>query len=394
MEGEPMTQKIIRQRRTFILCFTWIMLLAWRSTALSATDAAKNTVAIHKTTETLLSDSSWKLGSFPMDKGEPQQAFLPKFDDSGFRTVKVPGEVQLQIGLQGMDLYYQSKQLTLVNEKEWWYRKRFIVPKTDAGKRLRLVFEGVDYFASVWLNGEKLGEHEGCFVPFSYEVTSKIKYGAENVVVVKVTCPWVPNGRGFLEYLKGEWTLVAPGNIMRFPFPPFILGPYWDGIPAGGNAVFPMGLFRDVKLVASGSVTVDDLFVTTKSLNADGTATLGVTGTIQNFASQDIPITVDLKIAPDNFAGEPFSIHGESLSVHPGTNTFTQEVVVKDPHLWWTWDLGAQNLYKLTATSSPAAAAGADARTAMFGIRTIARKSDMSYWLNGKRLYLKGAWYP
>ena len=243
-------------------------------------------IPIGKTTETLLSGPDWKLGSSPMDQGEKKEIFLPKFDDSSYLTVKVPGEVQLQIGLQGMDLYYQSKQLTLVNEKEWWYRKRFVVPNGDAGKMLRLVFDGVDYFATVWLNGEKLGEHEGCYVPFSYDVTSKLKYGAENLLVVKVTCPWVPKGRGFLEYLKGEWTLVSPGNIMRFPFPPFILGPYWDGIPAAGNAVFPMGLFRDVKLVASGSIVVDDLFATTKSLNADGSATLGVSGRIENHADQ------------------------------------------------------------------------------------------------------------
>jgi hypothetical protein len=248
-------------------------------------------IAIAQSTETLLSGSDWKLGSFPMDKGELQEVFLPKFDDSGFRTIKVPGEVQLQIGLQGMDLYYQSKQLTLVNEKEWWYRKRFVVPKADAGKMLRLVFDGVDYFATVWLNGEKLGDHEGCYVPFSYDVSSKLKYGAENLVVVKVTCPWVPRGRGFLEYLKGEWTLVVPGQIMRFPFPPFILGPYWDGIPAGGNAVFPMGLFRDVRLVASGSMVIEDLFVTTKSLNADGSATVGVSGTVKNYAYQDVAAT-------------------------------------------------------------------------------------------------------
>jgi beta-mannosidase len=329
-----------------------------------------------------------------MDKGEPQGVFLPNFDDSSYLTVKVPGEVQLQIGLQGMDLYYQSKQLTLVNEKEWWYRKRFVAPKGDAGKLLRLVFDGVDYFATVWLNGEKLGEHEGCYVPFSYDVTSKLKYGAENLLVVKVTCPWVPKGRGFLEYLKGEWTLVAPGNIMRFPFPPFILGPYWDGIPAAGNAAFPMGLFRDVKLVASGSIVVDDLFVTTKSLNADGSATLGVSGTIENHADQEVAATLDLKITPDNFSGEALPLSKQSLSVHPGANTFSREVVVKDAHLWWTWDLGAQDLYKLTATISPAAGRGEDGRTAVFGIRTIVRKSDMSYWLNGKRLFLKGAWYP
>lgn len=387
-------EDITGKRSRFILLLISTILFAWSSVARSAAQTQPKIKPISETTERLLSDSNWKLGSFPMDKGESQEVFLPKFDDSGFRTVKVPGEVPLQMGLQGMDLYYQSKQLTLINEKEWWYRKQFVVPKADAGKLLRLVFEGVDYFATVWLNGEKLGEHEGCFVPFSYDVTSKLKYGQDNVVVVKVTCPWVPQGRGFLEYLKGEWTLVAPGNIMRFPFPPFILGPYWDGIPAAGNAVFPMGLFRDVRLVASGSVRVDDLFVTTMSLKADGTATLGVTGTIENSGNQDVVATLNLNMAPDNFSGELLSLPRQSISFHPGANTFAREVVVKDPHLWWTWDLGPQNLYKLTATISTAAGEGVDARTAVFGIRTVARKSDMSYWLNGKRLYLKGAWYP
>ncbi len=385
---------IINRHRCFILLFICTLAVICFAPIRSIAQSAEKIVSISTTTETLLSGSDWKLGSYPMDKGEPQEVYLPKFDDSGFRTVKVPGEVQLQIGLKGMDLYYQSKQVTLVNEKEWWYRKQFVVPKADAGKMLRLVFEGVDYFATVWLNGEKLGEHEGCFVPFSYDVTSKLKYGQENIVVVKVTCPWVPQGRGFLEYLKGEWTLVAPGNIMRFPFPPFILGPYWDGIPAAGNAVFPMGLFRDVKLVASGTVRVDDLFVATKTLNADGTATLAVTGTLRNDGDEDVAATLNLKMAPDNFSGEPVALPREEMNLHPGANTFTRDVVVKDPHLWWTWDLGAQNLYKLTATISPAAGAGTDAHTAVFGIRTIFRKPDMSYWLNGKRLYLKGAWYP
>jgi beta-mannosidase len=351
-------------------------------------------IPISRTTETLLSGPDWKLGSAPMDQGEGKKIFLPKFDDSNYLTVKVPGEVQLQIGLKGMDLYYQSKQLTLVNEKEWWYRKQFVVSKADTGKMLRLLFEGVDYFATVWLNGEKLGEHEGCYTAFSYDVSRKLKYGAENLLVVKVTCPWVPKGRGFLEYLKGEWTLVSPGNIMRFPFPPFILGPYWDGIPAAGNAVFPMGLFRDVKLVASGSATIDDLFVSTQALNSDGSATLQVSGTVQNYSDADFAATLDLGIKPDNFSGTSTALPRQSLSLHPGKNNFTQTVLIKDAHLWWTWDLGAQDLYKLTASISPTAGRGTDAKTAVFGIRTVARKADMSYWLNGKRLFLKGAWYP
>ncbi|MFN8009513.1 MAG: glycoside hydrolase family 2 TIM barrel-domain containing protein [Terriglobia bacterium] len=342
--------------------------------------------------EILLSGGDWKLGDFPFDEGERRQAYSREFDDAGFRAVVVPGEVQLQIGLKGMDLYYQSKELTLVNEKEWWYRRKFTVPPQDSKKTVRLLFEGVDYFATVWLNGEKLGDHEGCYVPFSYDVTSKLVYGKENQLAIKVTCPWVPKGRGFLEYLKGEWTLVSPGNIMRFPFPPFILGPYWDGIPAAGNAVFPMGLFRDVKLVVSSPVVIDELFVTTKSLNADGSATLGISGLLANFGKEDSSSVLKLEILPENFSGETTSLSPQNLTVHPGENKFSAEVVIKNPQLWWSWDLGAQNLYKAVAILDSAGTT--ETRQSVFGIRTISRKEDMSYWLNGKRLYLKGAWYP
>jgi beta-mannosidase len=358
---------------------------------------AQNTptlLPISATTETLLSGEDWKLGSFAMDKGRAQEVFRPEFDDRSFSTVKVPGEVQLQIGLKGMDLYYQSKQLTLVNQKEWWYRKHFAVPKVDAGKLMRLEFDGVDYFSTVWLNGEKLGEHEGAYTSFSYDVSRKLKYGADNLLVVKVTCPWIPKDRGFLEYMKGEWTMAAPRHVVRLSYPPFVLGPYWDGIPAFGNATFPMGLFRDVKLVASGATTIDDLFVATKSLNADGSATLEISVMVHNYTDQDVAANLDLRITPDNFAGASIALPRENLNAHPGDNTFTREVQLNDAHLWWTWDLGAQNLYKLTATISLPAGQHADTHAGVFGVRTITRSSDMCYWLNGKRLYLKGAWYP
>jgi len=340
----------------------------------------------------LLSGSDWKLASYPMDEGEKQGAFRPDLDESAFKAVTVPGEVQLQVGLEDMDLYYQSPELTLINEKEWWYRKSFQVPKDAEGKLNRLMFDGVDYFATVWLNGEKLGDHEGCFVSFSYDVSRKLKYGEENFLAVKVTCPWLPKGRGFLEYMKGEWAETVPGWVVRFPFPPYVLGPTWDGLPAGGNALFPMGLWRDVRLVTSGWAVVEDLYVRTQSLHPDGSATLQVHGTIHNYGSQDISGELSLEIAPDNFAGEKITLSAQKIAVRPGKNTFSREVTLPSARLWWTWDLGEQNLYKAHATLK--SDDQEEARDTVFGVRTIVRHPDMSYWLNGKRLFLKGAWYP
>lgn len=347
-----------------------------------------------KTVEIVLSGSDWQLGSFEMDQGEKRGAFLPAFDDRAFRAVEVPGEVQGQIGLHDMDLYYQSKTLSLVNQREWWYRKRFTVGKSESGKLLRLIFDGVDYFASVWLNGEKLGEHEGSYVSFAYNVTGKLHLGEENVLAVKVTCPWIPKGRGFLEYMKGDWTTIDPEDQPHIDQPPFFLGPYWDAVPADGNAAFPMGLWRGVKLLLSDFSVIDDLFVSTKSLNPDGSATLAVSATINNYADHDVNARLKLKIGPENFEGASFLISEEALHLRPGENSVGFETDVKNPRLWWTWDLGEPNLYKLTGSLSSEKAADGDTREVAFGIRMIAIKSDMSYWLNGKRLFLKGAWYP
>ncbi|MEW5976487.1 MAG: sugar-binding domain-containing protein [Acidobacteriota bacterium] len=385
------------QRNRCCLCLTLSAVLFWFATQgrLWAVQPASAQPPVTKTTTLVLSDEDWKLGSFAFDEGERQGAFEPGFNDRGFRTVKVPGEVQLQIGLQGMDLYYQSKELTLVNEKEWWYRKQFRVPANTRGQLVRVVFEGVDYFASVWLNGEKLGDHEGCFVPFEYEVSARLKYGGENHLAVKVTCPWLPKGRGFLEYMKGELAEVVPGGwVTKFPFAPYVLGPNWDGLPAGGNAVFPMGLHRDVKLVASGHVVIDDLFVGTRSLNPDGSATVDISGKLRNYGPGNVTVTLDLKIEPDNFTGESVNVPRRRLELRPGETIFQEKISIRKPQLWWTWDTGDQNLYKVTATIASPSSQGSDSRETVSGIRTIARKDDMSYWLNGRRLFLKGAWYP
>ena len=390
-------------RRNIILSISVLVLLfSSTSYASSAEDKTSQPSAAEKcqviqTSEVRLNGSDWKLGSFKMGLGERQSAYLPSFNDSDFRTVSVPGEVQVQLGFHGMSLFHQDRELTFVNEKEWWYRKAFVVPVDYKEKNVRILFEGVDYFCSVWLNGEKIGDHEGCFVPFSFDVSSKLHYGQENCLAIKVTCPWVPSdGRGFLEYMKGDWALTFDGTpeFLQFPFPPYRLGPYFTEAIACGNAAFPMGLFRDVRLVASEAIVVDHLFVQTKRINPDGSADLDISGAIINHSGHVGQIKLELKISPENFEGREIELPAQSLNVQPGENRISAQATVKSARLWWTWDTGDQNLYKLTANIAAGAAAGADSGGTVFGIRIIERKSDMSYYLNGKRLFLKGGWFP
>jgi beta-galactosidase len=69
-----------------------------------------------------------------------------------------------------------------------WYRRTFELPADWERRTLRLRFHAAQYHAVVWLNGELLGEHEGGFLPFEFDVSSQVREG-ENTLVVRVVNP-------------------------------------------------------------------------------------------------------------------------------------------------------------------------------------------------------------
>ena len=86
-----------------------------------------------------------------------------------------------------------------------WYRRQFQAPELPFGQRLILHFGAVDYHASVWLNGARLGEHEGGYAPFSFDVTDYLNSEAsDQELVVRVE-----DDPGDLEKPRGkqDWQL-------------------------------------------------------------------------------------------------------------------------------------------------------------------------------------------
>ncbi len=92
------------------------------------------------------------------------------FDSSG--TLKVPG-----------DWNTQSDQLFFY-EGTVWYKKSFDYQRKP-NTRLFVYFGAANYFADVYLNGEKIGQHEGGFTPFNFEI-SKLVRDTGNFLIVKV----------------------------------------------------------------------------------------------------------------------------------------------------------------------------------------------------------------
>lgn len=114
-------------------------------------------------------DNGEKMGVGKDAKPKGKTDFL-EYSFDGASTLNVPG-----------DFNSQMPELTYY-ESTVWYKKTFAYQKTN--KRLFLHFGAANYIADVYLNGEKIGTHEGGFTSFQFEITNKVK--EQNSLVVRV----------------------------------------------------------------------------------------------------------------------------------------------------------------------------------------------------------------
>ncbi len=91
-----------------------------------------------------------------------------------------------------------------------WYRRTFTVNK-DWHERVLLHFGAVNWEATVWVNGQKLGEHRGGYDDFSFDITKAIKPDGEQELIVAA---WNPIDRGTQP--RGK-QVTRPGGIFYTP---------------------------------------------------------------------------------------------------------------------------------------------------------------------------------
>ncbi|MDQ1257595.1 MAG: hypothetical protein QG656_2201, partial [Candidatus Hydrogenedentes bacterium] len=64
-----------------------------------------------------------------------------------------------------------------------WYRKEVSLPSSWRGRRVLLHFGAVDFEATVWVNGVRIGRHRGGYVQFSFDVTDALRPGKNEIVL-------------------------------------------------------------------------------------------------------------------------------------------------------------------------------------------------------------------
>jgi beta-galactosidase/beta-glucuronidase len=123
--------------------------------------------------QTIPLSGEWRFAVDPDTVGENEGWADPGLDDCIWTTVTVPHTWGV------MPEYADYDGVA-------WYRQSFMLPGEAQDAHLRLRFDAVFYLSDVWLNGEYLGQHEGGYTPFEFDVSGIARPGAENVVAVRV----------------------------------------------------------------------------------------------------------------------------------------------------------------------------------------------------------------
>ncbi len=234
-----------------------------------------------------------------------------------------------------------------------WYQTEVHLPWGWAGKRIILRFGSVNYLAEVWLNGVRLGQHEGGHLPFEFDVSEHLRADG-NRLVVRVEGELRPDR-------------VPPGNIPPDPHDAFGNASH----PPTSFDFFPFcGIHRPVQLYATPPGGLNDLTVRTEIAGRDGRVRVAL-------ATEELTSS---KRARLTLRG-----HGADLTV---TTSLAQEKTVLEVPEAALWSPAAPHLYDLTVELLDEQSV-CDRYTLPIGIRTVEVAGDRLL-LNGEPIKLRG----
>jgi beta-galactosidase/beta-glucuronidase len=304
-----------------------------------------------------LLNGDWKFHYAPNPASAPQDFYKADFDDAARDTISVPGNWQLQ----GYDKpIYVNKQYPFPadpprvpheDNPTGSYRRRFAIPEAWDGRRIFILFEGVDSAFDLWVNGKKVGYSQGSRLPAEFDLTSFVHPG-ENTLAVRVV-RWSDGS-----YLEDQdfWRLS--------------------------------GIYRDVVLRAVPPVHVRDFCVRTELDAAYRGATLKIRVNVRNASEQDATdyvVEANLFDADGNpGCAEP--ILGK-VEVQAGSEVALElERMVCDPE---KWSDEHPYLYTLLIVLKDETGRVLQVERAEVGFRTVEVK-DGQLCVNGVPLVIKG----
>lgn len=276
-------------------------------------------------------------------------------DTRSWKTVDLP---------HNWDSYEGYRRLLHGNRHgDSWYQKFFQVYQPKGQKRFFLFFEGVGSYATVYLNGIKVGEHAGGRTTFTIDVTKEIQTGGvPNMLHVRA---WHPPGIQDLPWVCGGCSDER-------------------GFSEGSQ---PMGIFRPVQLIVTNDIRIEPFGVHAWADIDHSSANLHTTATIKNYSAKEKKIRLINRLMDQQGkqVGESFS--NETIKAGDSITIRTKDILVANPKLWSPAD---PYLYKIVSLIEEDGRI-VDKLETTFGFRTVNwRNNTNQFFINGKPLFING----
>lgn len=277
-------------------------------------------------------DGMWK---FRLDEGE--------IGEKEGWVDGIPGKEMIPVPASFQD-FYTDKDIREYTG-DMWYEKDMFVPGEWEGKDILIRFGAATHRAVVYVNGVRITEHEGGFLPFCADVTQVVRYNAYNKVVVKV---------------NNELTVtnIPCGQTITLPNGKKMTKPYFDFFNYSG-------LQRSVYLMAIPAESVFDVDLDYELADADAKIHYSVKTTGKHRVC--------------------LALYDEDGKLAAEANGSEGTIYVKDAHLW---NVHQAYLYKLVIRIMDGEEV-LDEYDQEIGIRTI-KIEGTSILVNGKPVYLRG----
>ncbi len=263
-----------------------------------------------------------------------------------------------------------SKLVEWVPARTWVYKKSFCLPAGAEDKEITLCFEGIDYKAEIFINGNKVGTHEGMFLPFSENITSLLLPDGENLLAVVIDA--APDEQPQV----GRTSLVRTHKTR--------MNYWWDFCPR----MIHQGIWDDVYLKITGQALMKDVYVSA-SLSEDNSVAV-LTAEIGTELAQGYEITMR---ADSEVVGKRVSGDQERL-----------ELKITNPRLWQPNGYGEPYQYMLHFELKDKQGLISDEKSLKFGIRRIEfvknencnpQADPFTLKVNGRKIYINGYnWVP
>lgn len=267
-----------------------------------------------------------------------------QYDDSGWRTLDLPHDWSIEADFSADNPATPGGGA--LPGGIGWYRKEFVINKSDEDKNIYIDFDGIYWNSKVWINGHLLGERPNGYVSFRYDLTPHIRFGEKNVIAVRVDNSQQPNSR------------------------------WYSG----------SGIYRNVWLVTTNTLHVDHwgTYVTTPQVTRDN-ADINIETSVRNTSGE--PRCFELYSILLDRDGKEVVRTSNSLTVDSNSVVKAdQKLKITNPTLW---SIENPYLYKVVSRIEQNSQIVDEYETPL-GIRYFTFDVDKGFFLNGENIKIKG----